>query len=275
MRYHGGKFRLAPWIIGHFPAHRIYTESFFGAGSVFFLKPAAFSEIINDLDSSVVNVFRVLRDPVQAEELAKLLTLTPFARSEWKVAYEATNDPVESARRTIARSFMGFGSDAVKANRKTGFRSNANSAGTTPAIDWARYPAVIRSFTERLQGVLIDQKNAAEMMLEHDGPATLHYVDPPYPYKTRSDVRGYSHELTDDGHRELSVALRALRGFVVLSGYRCDLYDELFGDWERVDRDVIVFRSSQRVESLWLSPVTVRALDQSSMFGRLSDEVSI
>ncbi|EOX5680313.1 DNA adenine methylase, partial [Yersinia enterocolitica] len=26
IRYHGGKFRLAPWVISHFPAHTHYVE---------------------------------------------------------------------------------------------------------------------------------------------------------------------------------------------------------------------------------------------------------
>ncbi len=32
LRYHGGKFRLAPWILRHMPAHRVYVEPF-GVGA--------------------------------------------------------------------------------------------------------------------------------------------------------------------------------------------------------------------------------------------------
>ena len=80
LRYHGGKFRLAPWIISHFPTHGIYVEPFGGGGSVLLRKEAVQEEVYNDLDGDVVNVFRVLRDKELAQALFEALTLTPYAR---------------------------------------------------------------------------------------------------------------------------------------------------------------------------------------------------
>src|SRR3990167_11343170 len=100
MRYHGGKWRLAPWVIEHFPEHRVYTEAFGGGASVLMRKPRSYAEVYNDLDGEIVNVFRVLRDPSQARELERLLRLTPFARSEFETSYITDGDPLEQARRT-------------------------------------------------------------------------------------------------------------------------------------------------------------------------------
>src|SRR3990172_7088785 len=97
LRYFGGKWRLAPWIVSHFPAHRIYVEPFGGGASVLIRKPRSYGEIYNDIDSHVVNVFRVLRDPQTADELEQLLRLTPFARDEFVLAREPSLDPVEDA----------------------------------------------------------------------------------------------------------------------------------------------------------------------------------
>lgn len=110
LRYHGGKWRLAPWIIDHLPAHRIYVEPLGGAASVLLRKPRSYAEIYNDLDDEVVTFFEVLRDPGQSAELQQRLRLTPFARAEFEAAYEPAGDPVERSRRLLIQSFMGFGS---------------------------------------------------------------------------------------------------------------------------------------------------------------------
>lgn len=257
VRYHGGKWLLAPWIISHFPAHRVYVEPFGGGGSVLLRKPRSYAEIYNDLDGEIVNVFRMARD--FGTDLVRLLELTPFARTEFEQSYEPGDGPLEQARRTIARSFQGFGSAAV-CGETSGFRANSNRSGTTPAQDWRNYPSALANIIDRLQGVVIENRDACEVMVAQDGPETVFYIDPPYVHHTRSPkTRGtvtrkaYKHEMTNTDHEALSVTLHGLAGAVVLSGYRCQLYDRLYGDWQRVDRASHADGARDRVESLWLS----------------------
>lgn len=274
MRYHGGKHKLAPWIISQLPAHRVYVEPYGGAASVLMAKPRSYAEVYNDLDGDVVNVFRVLRDPSQATELRRLLELTPFAREEFDATYaesmDETASQIERARRMVFRSFAGFGSASSNSAHSTGFRANSNRLGTTPARDWRNFPAYVDRFTDRLRGVVIENRDAIEIMLAHDGPATLFYVDPPYVHATRylSNPHTYKHEMGDDAHREMASTLHRLRGTVVMSGYRCDLYAELFAGWARVDRMAFADGAKPRVESLWFSPNATHAQL------RLSEEVS-
>ena len=169
LRWHGGKWRLAPWIIGHFPPHRVYVEPYGGAASVLLRKPRSYSEVWNDMDGGLVNLFRVLRDDALAGRLIRLLRLTPFARGEFEASYQACDDPVEQARRLIVRSMMGFGSDSTSGFYRTGWRDNTTRKGTTPASDWAGYPDVLAAAVERMRGVNLDSRPAIELMARHDG----------------------------------------------------------------------------------------------------------
>jgi DNA adenine methylase len=264
LRWHGGKWLLAPWIISYFPKHQVYVEPFGGAASVLVRKDPSYAEIYNDLDQSVVGLFRVLRSD-RAGELVEALRLTPFARDEFAEAYQEADDDVERARRLIIRSFMGFGSNGH--NRSTGFRANSNRSGTTPAHDWVNYPDSLATVVTRLSGVTIENKDAKAVMAQHDAPTTLHYVDPPYVFDTRADLsKDYAHELSDDDHAELLTFLRGLRGMVILSGYPTALYDAALPDWRRVERKALADGAKERTEVLWINPAAHEAISAGPLF---------
>lgn len=264
LRWHGGKWILAPWIIAQFPPHRIYVEPYGGAASVLLRKPRSYAEVYNDLDTRVVSFFRVLRDEAKAARLVTLLDLTPFARDEFADTITPCTDDVEDARRFVARSFMGFGSNAH--NRVTGFRANTNRSGTTPAGDWRNYPDAQRITIERLRGVVIENRPALAVMAAHDGPDTLHYLDPPYVLSTRSDSgKDYTHEMTEADHVELLDFLKTLEGAVVLSGYAHALYDDALAGWTRMERRALADGAAARTEVLWLNPRAALATSAPSL----------
>lgn len=249
LRYHGGKWLLAPWILSHFPEHRVYVEPFGGAASVLLQKKRSYAEVYNDLDGEIVNLFRVARD--QGEEIREMIELTPFSRLEFEDSYNQSDDPLEQARRTVVRSFMGFGSNSH--NKATGFRSNSNRSGTTPAQDWRNWPAEFGAIIDRLRGVVIECRDALEVMAAHDGEQTLHYVDPPYVAASRDLGGDYRHEMDDTQHRELASFLRTLKGMIVVSGYPSKLYLEIFDGWRSVSRTAYADGGRHRVEVLWFS----------------------
>jgi DNA adenine methylase len=274
VRYHGGKWRQAERIISFMPAHAIYVEPFGGAASVLLQKPRVMNEIYNDLDGNIVNLFRVLRDPELSDRLHYLVTLTPFARDEFLATYdpEPSDDPVDRAHRILVLGAMGFGSDSVTRSCRTGFRSRINIHGNY-AASWARWPHAVQSIVERLRGVVIENRDALQIIKQFDSKNTCFYVDPPYVFDTRSSLRGrskrthgYLHELTDDQHRELAAVLSEVEGSVILSGYPSALYDELFGDWERQEFSALADGSRPRTEVLWINRHAQVARSQRHLF---------
>lgn len=267
LRYHGGKFRLAPWVLQFFPPHGCYVEPFGGAAGVLLRKPRVYAEVYNDLDGDIVNFFRVLRDPGMRADLVEACRLTPYARDEFDLAYEPTDDMRERARRTCVRAAMGFGSaGATKAT--TGFRTDTRRKYGTAQHNWADYPDSLAAIGERFSGVLIENRDALAVIADHDGPDTLLFVDPPYVHETRSmrNKGGYRHELDDDGHRQLLAALRAVDGMVVLCGYASDLYELELQGWERHETIARISGgrgTSIRTEVVWLNPACSSALASS------------
>ncbi len=273
LRYFGGKWVISSWLISNFPEHRVYVEPYGGGASVLLRKSRVYSEVYNDRDGEIVNVFRVLQDEQKAARLRELLHLTPFARDEFKLSFSpftkrnlAKFGDVEMARRTIILSLMGFGADAML-RLSTGFRAVSNRSGTTPAHDWRNYPDCVPAFVERLRGVVIENRDALELIGQHDAPDALFYVDPPYVHDTRSrktnrksgriKAHGYRHEMTDDDHRKLAEILKSVRGAVAISGYHHPLYDELYGEWQCVEKPTHADGARDRLEVLWLSPRAV------------------
>lgn len=266
IRYHGGKFRLASWVIEHFPPHQVYVEPFGGAAGVLMQKPRSHGEVYNDLDGDIVNLFRVLQGAESRAALTELLILTPYARDEFDLAWEHTNEPVERARRTVIRAQMGFGS-AGASKGTTGFRIDCYRQYGTAQQLWARYPEQLATIGQRLAGVLIENRPAVDIMLGHDTPNALHYVDPPYMHDTR--VRGaqkgryYRHEMDDAQHAELLATLNTLQGMVVLSGYPSELYTRALEGWtiNTTSARISAGRGGDtRTECLWLNPACMDAL---------------
>lgn len=260
IRYHGGKFRLAPWILAHFPAHRIYVEPFGGAAGVLIQKPRAYSEVYNDLDGDLVNFFRVVQDAVMRQQLVEACVFTPYARAEFDLAWQPATDPIERARRLIIRAQMGFGS-AGATKGTTGFRIDTKREYETAQHVWAKYPSSLEQLGNRLAGVMIENRPYGEVLAAHDSQHTLFYVDPPYMHETRCRVsmgsdRGYRHEMSDSDHAEMLQALCSLEGMVILSGYPNDLYDNLLRGWRREDKRARISGgrgTAIRTECIWIN----------------------
>lgn len=271
MRYPGGKFKIAKWVVSHFCPHGLYVDTHGGGGSVLMAKAPSRGEIYNDINDDIVGVFRVLRNPEQSEKLQKLLQNTPFAYTEYRKAYERVDDPVEMARRIIFRSFASIGSNGVT-RENSGFRGLKNKeTAVTSANEWWRYSDFIPQFHKRLKNVVLENRPAEQLFNIYDRPDTLFYCDPPYMLDTRSKgSKLYAFEMGGEVgkkkgmeedkktdiqlHTELSEQIHAVEGMVIISGYYNELYAKLYKDFRMVKRSTTAQNEKGRIECLWISP---------------------
>lgn len=265
LRYYGGKWLAAPWVISCFPQHRAYLEPCAGGASVLARKRPCEVEVLNDANGRVVNFFRQLRD--NAAELIRRVELTPWAEEEYRDCQRPADDPVEDARRLYVASWQsvhGAGND------RSGWRWMADPdvrRGLSPSVDWIAND--LTAFAQRLRRVHIMNRDALAVirrMLAID--SCLIYFDPPYTLERRTRRDGYgAFEVTEEWHAEAAELLRRHAGYVVVSGYASQLYERLYEahGWRRVDRSFQGNSGSTRVESLWLNPATQAALDHAEL----------
>lgn len=269
LRYYGGKWNLAPWIISHFPKHLNYVEPCGGAASVLLQKPRSPLETYNDLDGNVVNFFRVLRD--QPDELIRKIKLTPWAREEYEDCLLTSSDSVEKARRFFSAACMSF-NGATRDDKSTYGWRNTTDHRLRPATAWDIQNNDLMSIAERLIGVQIEHRDWREVFERLDNDAALIYLDPPYVQEERTKGFWYAHEWKTDDHATAAAMMRSAVGYVVVSGYACPLYIDLYErhGWQRVDKEAQTNSGGKRIESLWLSPRTQEALGKPQQSGLFS-----
>ncbi|ONH62328.1 methyltransferase [Frankia sp. CcI49] len=244
--YYGGKSRLAPWIASLLPAHQVYVEPFCGSSSVLFAKTPAAHEVINDLDGNVVTFFQMLRD--RPNELVRACRLSPYSREEYRAArLDEDVDDLERARRVFVRASQGFNANGLSRGRPGSWSNGHRQGRRSQAAQVADLADRLYEVADRLRGVVVENRDALELIPAYDGPRTAIYADPPYLAETRSSLAAgggqrasdYWHDSSEpDNHRALAAVLRKCRGAVLLSGYDSDLYAELYGDWWRTSMSV-------------------------------------
>lgn len=251
-KYPGSKWSIASWIIDHFPQHHSYLEPFFGSGAVLFTKQRSPIETVNDLDGDVVNLFDWIRkDP---ERLAQEIYWTPYARQVYDNAAAAYRTETDSFRRAVyflTKMMMGHG---FRTNEiKVGWKNDIQGREAAYAAKgWCDTPERIKADAERLRGVQIENRSAAEVISRFNFPNVLIYADPPYLLNTRYGKQ-YKCEMTAEDHADLLDLLKAHKGPVLLSGYDSDLYNDALRGWNREEIDVLAQTATKRREVLWMN----------------------
>ena len=256
LKYYGGKQRFTKNLLKYIPEHQTYVEVFTGGAALFFAKPPSPIEVLNDLDSGLMNFFRVLRDPIKFRRFQFLIELTPFGREEFLFCKKHLNDSpdyVERARRFFVVARQSYGGDL---NGGFAFSVDDSSRGMAKTV--SAYLSAIEGLPEvagRLRMAEIENDDFRAVIKRYDRPGTFFYLDPPYVHATRKTTGNYAHEMSDQDHEDLIDLCLNLKGTAMLSGYANPIYKPLEDAvWERHDFETAMGsgKSRDRVESVWL-----------------------
>ena len=255
--WYGGKYSHLTFLLPLLPQTKHYCEPFGGSAAVLLNREPSPVETYNDLDSELVNFFRVLRN--QKEALIEQIGLTPFSKEELAIAATAPEEEIsdlERARRffVCARQVRTGLAQTASVGRWAHCRLTSRAGMAGAVSRWLGSVDGLAEIAQRLLRVQIENAPAVEVIDRYDSEQTLFYCDPPYVHESRGDSNAYAFEMTDDEHRELAERLHSVDGYVALSGYHCDLMDELYGDWTSVEYTKRAHSVKQdRTEVLWVN----------------------
>ncbi len=260
--WYGGKAYYAKWIIEHFPPHRVFVEPFGGAANVLLRKRPSEVEIYNDLDGRIVNFFRVLRDRGLFEEFERLVTLTPYSREEYRglVDEPEPQDPVQRAWWFFVRARQTVGGLGMSKLSPNGWAMSTRTRRhmAEPVSKYLSAIDGLEAVAQRFRTVAIESLPALDLIRKYNAPDVLLYCDPPYMPQTRfgSKAKTYGKEMVEEDHAALLQALKGFEGKVILSGYPCELYDEVLKGWSKQTLEVkaqMANSGQTRLEVLWMN----------------------
>ena len=254
--YFGGKFTFVDYLYEYFPEHTHFIDVFCGSMAVTLNKPFSQIDTANDINSEVVNFFKVLR--TQPTELIAQLELTPVSREEYNNSwYKEQLSDLEKARRFYVRtrqSFYGLGSQRQnKGWHCTKTISRANRSETVSK--WNHSLEKLEPLIEKLRNIQIENRDFRELIPKLDFEGAFFYCDPPYPEACRSSKNDYRYDFTDQDHQELASLLHQCKGKVMISSYDCQLMRDLYPHWRMEEFPIKKnnIRSTAVQECIWMN----------------------
>ncbi|MDK4531255.1 DNA adenine methylase, partial [Kingella kingae] len=170
----GGKRRLAKRLLPLFPEHSCYVELFAGGAALFFMREqAAKTEVLNDINGQLVNLYRVVQH--HFDEFVRQFDYTLTSREVFTRLHATPPElltDIQRAARFFYLQHNAFGGKPSGQNFGTATTSQAWSA-----IDIAEK---LQAARQRLGGVFIENEPWQRCVKRYDRPHTFFYADPPY-----------------------------------------------------------------------------------------------
>lgn len=216
MSWIGGKKALRDEILLRFPlSFERYIEVFGGGGWVLFHKPPGREmEVYNDFNPNLVNLYRCVRE--HPEELIGELTFVLNSRLDFDYVREMLHTKTNLPDVKRAAYFYQL--------IRQSYASGLDSFGAQPSNMWNNFPQ-IRSACERLQKVVVENKDFEKLIKQYDRPEAFFYCDPPY-YNTEDYYEDVG--FTKKDHERLAASLGGIKGKFLLSYNDCSEIRDLY-----------------------------------------------
>lgn len=184
----------------YIPPHSNYIELFAGGASMFFAKPKANYNWLNNIDKNLVNCYEIIRD--QAHELIYALN-GEVATKERHAYYKNEFKPQSDLELAIRWFYLNRTSYSGIMNMKNCYFGYGDKFSMRPE-NWA---ANIERTAQKLQQVKLTSFDFEEIIgqLNYDENTFL-FIDPPY-YNADQD-KFYTHAFTRQDHLRLANLLK-------------------------------------------------------------------
>ncbi|MBN2437973.1 MAG: DNA adenine methylase [Deltaproteobacteria bacterium] len=174
LAYMGGKSLLAKKIVSIIPKHNCYCEVFAGAAWILFKKEESDVEIINDINTDLVTLFRVVK--LHLEKFIRYFKWILVSRDEFYRFRKEDPETLTDIQKAVRFYYL------LKLGYAARIKAPAFSIATTsrPRLNLLRIEEELSEVHLRLSRVFIENRSYAEVFSRFDKPDTFFYVDPPY-----------------------------------------------------------------------------------------------
>lgn len=218
--YYGGKASMLSVILPLIPEHKVYTEAFFGGGSVFFAKKPARNETINDRLNIVVNFYEQIKS--NYKELKSRIDSTLFSRYHYNLAREIMTKNTEATKVDLAWAFWFRSNFSHSCKLDGGFKYCNEQSVVPPDVMNRKKLEFTELLMKRLEHTVIENRDALWVLESRNVPKAFHYIDPPYPGADQGHYKGYSfHDL-----EQLLDWMETCKGKFLFSNYDSPLLQE-------------------------------------------------
>jgi len=201
----GGKRRLADRLIPQFPPHTCYVEVFAGGAALYFLRPPAQVEVINDINGELVNLYRVVKHHL--EEFVRQFKFALSSREVFKWLKDTPPETLTDIQRAARFFYLQQHAFGGKVEGQTW-----GTATTAPTVNLLRIEETLSAAHLRLSGAYIENLDWAKCVERYDRTHTFFYLDPPY-----WQTEGYGVDFGLDQYEKMADMLRSLKGKAIVS----------------------------------------------------------